>query len=125
MLGPDYYRKQAFHIHGDGTYTVLGLTFHIRSNLYGSGVTVQIDDDYGRLASVPLCLFEIVDDRMSSHWVARQWADGTVAMWPPSFFIDFYYDDLSEGVDEIVRDHARVKQELEAEANAQPLSPDE
>jgi len=118
VLGQDYYQNQAFHVHAGAAYVVLGLTFHIRSNLYGTAMTVEIQDDYGRLATVPLCLFEIVDEHLSTYWVIRHWTDGTVAMWPPSFFADFYHDDLSEGVAEVVSDYARVKRQIEAEADA-------
>lgn len=41
-------------------------------------------------------------------------------MQPPSFFKDFYYDDLSEGVPEVVADFSRVRALLEAEAD-EPL----
>lgn len=46
---------------------------------------------------------------------------GTVALWPPSFFGEFYRDDLSEGVPEITDDYERVKRQIEAEATESML----
>lgn len=120
-FGEGYYKNQSFGVQPGTTYTVLGLTFHVRSNLYGTNVTAAIDDNDGRLVEVPLCLFEVVDDRSSRYWVIRRWEDGTVALWPPSFFSEFYHDDLSEGVPEVVSDYERVKRQIETEASVPGL----
>jgi hypothetical protein len=120
-FGEGYYKNQALGVEPGTTYIVLGLTFHVRSNLYGTNVTVAIDDDEGHLAEVPLCLFEIVDDRASRYWVIRQWEGGADALWPPSFFAEFYHDDLSEGMPEMVSDYERVKRQIETEATAPEL----
>ena len=117
LFGEGYFKDQSFHVQAGATYTVLGLTFHIRSNLYGTTATVEIADDEGHLATVPLCLFEVVDDRISRHWIIRSWDDGTVALWPRSFFSEFYRDDLSEGMPDVAADYERVKRLIEAEAS--------
>ena len=114
-FGEGYFCTQSFHVQPGTTYTVLGLTFYVRSQLYGTGVTAEIADDDGHLVTVPLCLFEIVDGRASRHWVVRAWDDGTTALWPASFFSEFYRDDLSEGVSEATMEYERVRGQIEAE----------
>jgi hypothetical protein len=117
-LGERFHRLQRFDITQGMTYTVLGLTFYVQSTVYGSGVYAELENDSGQLASAPLLLFEIVDERPSQHWVARLWSDGTFAWWPESFFQHGYHDRLSNGVAEVRRDYELVRLKLEQEARS-------
>jgi len=98
-------------------YTVLGITFHIQSHFYGSGVTVEICDDPGRCATVPLCLFEITDQRPSSFWRIRRSIEYECGctIWPDEFYIDYFHDDLSEGSAEVVSIFKGLVKKLEDE----------
>lgn len=115
-LGQRFHRSQRFDVTHGATYTVFGLTFYVQSPVYGSGVYAEVENDSGQLASAPLLLFDIVDDRPSQFWTARLWPDGTFAWWPESFFEPNYHDRLSNGVIEVRRDYELVRSKLEQEA---------
>jgi hypothetical protein len=84
---------------------------------------VDIASDSGYLYPVPLCLFEVIDGRVSQHWQVRQYEDGDLTLWPPSFYREYYHDDLIEGVPEVVDDFRRVRIQIEDEnRSAQPSS---
>jgi hypothetical protein len=95
-------------------YLVLGLTFEFNSSFNGTGPYADIQEDSGHLIRVPLCLFEVTDDRPSKYWRLKIWDDTTVTLRPPSFFAE-YYDDLFEGVPEVVQDFNSMRQLMEAE----------
>lgn len=62
--------------------------------------------------SVPLCLFEIIDDSVSKYWVVRIVDNYNLLLWPPSFFSHCYHDRLSDDVEEVVEDFKRVQKML-------------
>lgn len=96
-------------------YNVFGLTFNFSD--FSVGCFVEIISDNNNLVHVPIVLFEIVDNRPSNYWVVKKFSDGTVTLWPPSFYQEFYHDDLSEGVPEIMEDFKRVKEMILSEYN--------
>lgn len=118
-LGKSFYRNQAFHIEEGKDYVVLGIEFSADSSI----PFISIVGQYGKLNHAPLSLFEVVDARLSRHWEIRVLGNGATVFWPNSFFRDFYHDDLSELVPEVVADFDRVRTRMEAEAN-EPLAPD-
>lgn len=93
---------------------MIGLTFSFGN--IGIGCFLENISDYGRLTSAPECLFETVDPRVSKFWELKLLDNGDILLWPPSFYQDYYHDDLSEGVPEIVSDFKRVYQMLEKES---------
>ena len=100
-LGKNYSPgKQEFSLFIGKEYIVFGLS------ILDGATWVQILSDFGYLYSVPLCLFEITDGRVSRYWQARSYENGTLKLWPPSFYQDYYHDDLIEGVPEVVEDFA-------------------
>lgn len=112
MLG-EYYRagKQVFKVIVGREYLVYGMFFQ-------AGVPwVQLLEEFGYIYPVPLCLFEIVDGRVSKYWKVRYDEKG-VTLWPPSFSREFYLDDLIEGKREILEDFQRVREMIEQEANS-------
>ena len=120
-LGPEFVRQQAFGIEPGEEYVVLALTVDFGSRHLGLGPWVRI---YTRkhvahiITSAPLCLFEVVDPRPSRYWELRAPEGATVAtLWPPSFYREYYHDDLSEDVPEVVADFERVVKLLEDEAH--------
>jgi hypothetical protein len=115
-LGKGFYRDQAFHIEVGKDYVVLGLAFSADSGI----PFIALVGKYGKLSHAPLCLFEVTDARVSSYWEVRVMGNGAIVFWPHSFFREFYHDDLSELVPEVVADFDRVRATMEAEASEKP-----
>ena len=113
VLGKNPDRKNDFGITVDKEYIVFGLTFYFDG--WGNGCFVQIITDNDHLIQVPILLFEVVDNRMSSLWEFKLFSSGTIAMWPPSFYAEFYHDDLFEEIPEIVKDFNKVKHKIMTE----------
>jgi hypothetical protein len=82
---------------------------------FGTGVQIQYIDDDENLAFAPLFLFEITDGRPSMYWVSKFYEDGSFNMQPPSFYNEFYHDDLSEGIPEVYEDYCKVRGLIESE----------
>ncbi len=101
--------SQEFPVVLDRKYLVFGVRF------WGQAAWVDIESDAGYLITVPLCLFRIVDGIVSALWEVRLDADGDLSFLPPSFYQEYYMDDLIEGVPEVVKDFWRVKALLEDE----------
>lgn len=66
--------------------------------LWGAGTWADIEVDAGYLVSVPLCLFEVVDARVSETWMLRTHDDGDLDIMPEPFHAEYFHDDLIEGV---------------------------
>lgn len=115
QLGKEFYPHQTFGITIGREYLAYGIEFVIASSLYGTGALVNLVSDYNHLSAAPLCLFEITDGRVSRFWECRMSPDGWVTLWPPSFYREFYHDDLAEGVSEVVEDFRSVRAMLESE----------
>jgi len=102
--------KQSFGVTEGAEYLVFGLRIVQGVSL------VDIAQELEQLIPVPLCLFEITDHRVPSLWEARQGEDGSLFMWPPSFFDrEFYHQDLVEQVPSAVSDFRSVRRRLEIE----------
>lgn len=106
--------KQAFGVVVGQKYLVFALRI-----LGGEPWVEVIDADLepGYLFAVPLCLFEIIDPQVSRRWVAGTDSEGRLVLAPPSLHRKFYHDDLFEGVDEAVKDFARIRREMEEESS--------
>lgn len=91
------------------------LVFGIR--VVNGVVLIDIAQEFEQLYPVPLFLFEITDPRVPSLWEARQEQDGSLFLWPPSFFErEYYHEDLLEQVQSVVEDFRRVRRRLEVES---------
>ncbi|RFM29070.1 hypothetical protein [Deminuibacter soli] len=104
------YANRAFHLTIGKKYLVFALTIASENVHY-----VQILTDYGHLVSVPFFLFSFLDSRVSRYWEMRTFEDGVVTFWPPSFYTEFYHDDLFEEIDSVVQDFTQVRIRLERE----------
>lgn len=102
-----------------GEYLVLGITFLLPTPPHGGGVRYEILNDYGKCRSIPAFLFEVVDGRASQHWLARQSEDGALLLWPKAFYLEFFHDDLSEGVAQAVQAFSSVVELLRQEQEGQ------
>jgi hypothetical protein len=118
MLGPGFRRDRSFGVVAGREYLVSAMTIEVLRGTMGSGawVDVLMEPDIPTLIPVPLCLFEIVDPRVSRYWEVRVSDEGRVRLWPPSFYREYYHDDLSDRDPETVKDFWRVHALLEAEA---------
>lgn len=110
ILGEYPEKKNHFFITTGKEYVVFGLSFY--SNRYGKGCFVQILSDHNHLIDVPIKLFKITDNRSSRYWNIKINENGDMFLWPASFFEEFYHDDLSEGIDHIVKDFDLVKDKI-------------
>lgn len=91
-------------------YTVLGI--HTQLGYY-SGIILKIHVMYP--VPAPLCLFEIIDERVSSYWKVKKLSEYELALWPEEFYQDFFQDDLTTGVPEVVNIYRKVLERLEKE----------
>lgn len=99
-------------------YTVLSVSHFLDSGFYyGYYPVLDIKDDAGTLSSLPLFLFDVIDDRPSKYWHFSYDRERKVCAMSPKSFIEeeFYHDDLSEGFPEIEADFERVCALLENE----------
>jgi len=89
------------------------LAFGLR--LWGAAAWVDIEVDAGYLVSVPLCLFVVVDAKVSKTWTIRLHDDGDVALMPEAFHTEYFHDDLIEGVAAVQIAFNEAKRQLLAE----------
>ena len=107
----DYNLNQDFHITLNKEYLVFGISFNNNGT-----VLIEHLTDYGHLVSTPLPLFDIIDNRASKYWVIKKFPDNSITFFPPSFFQEYYHDDLSEREPKIVEDFKQVKKLMEDES---------
>jgi len=110
VLGKNAEAKNHFAISIGKDYVVFGLTFSY--NNMEIGCFVQILSDNEHLVHVPVILFDIVDSRLSSYWEIKTFPDGDITLWPSSFYREYYHDDLTEDVKDVIEDFNIVKQKI-------------
>jgi len=113
-LLPEAHRKADFHITEDKEYLVLGIRFLLDSSV-GQCSMVEIVSDYGHLSAAPLFLFHVIDSRISKFWNLKVFNEFTITLWPEAFYREYFHDDLSENIEEVVNDFKKVKRLLEEE----------
>jgi len=106
--------RQQFGLVADKEYVVFGLSI-----MDGEGWAYVLSDS-GLLHPVPLLLFEVIDSRASRYWHVDVFPTGNLRIAPESFRQPYYFDDLSESRPEVVRDFARIRSVIEAEARSAP-----
>ena len=82
-------------------YTVLGISFQSVSP-FNRGTAFLLRDDIGRCAFVPICMLEISNATSSKYWAVRAINEFDCCLWPEEFFPEYFHDDLSDGVPEVV-----------------------
>jgi hypothetical protein len=98
-------------------YLVYGLQFNEDGSKY-----IEHLSDSGNLSEAPIELFKIIDGKVSKYWQMKIWEDGNVTMWPPSFYKEYFHDDLSEGIEENVQDFIALTKLLEEEQEFKQVS---
>ncbi|WP_261422430.1 hypothetical protein [Serratia quinivorans] len=91
-------------------YTVLGI--HTQIGRY-AGTILKIPMRYA--VPAPACLFEVVDDRPSTYWKIKSLSEYELALWPEELYQEYFQDDLTDGVPEVVEIYRRVVEKLEKE----------
>ncbi|MFC4232786.1 hypothetical protein ACFOW1_12870 [Parasediminibacterium paludis] len=109
------YSKGDFHITEGKQYLVFGLTFLKNGDEHI--LNIEILSDYNHLISVPAIYFEFTDSRVSKYWEIKMFDDGSITLWPNSFYKEFYHEDLFEEVQENIEDFKHVKKCIEDEFN--------
>ncbi len=97
-VGRGFSASGAARLSAGKTHVVLGMQLEVDSLLWGTGAWIQIAAADAELLVAPLCLFDVVDGRVSAHWEARAWEDGSLTLWPPSFYAEYYRSDLARGM---------------------------
>jgi len=102
----------------DGTiYVVYGIGWGNAKLLFGETTAVEILDDFGNLTTAPMELFEIICDQVYEGWRVRL-IDDSVICWPELFFQKYFFDDLSEGVPEVVAAFKNLRANIDRHAQA-------
>lgn len=117
-LGLRFSRSHSYGVVPGREYLVLALIIDAaaESNGRGAWLGILMEPEIPTVIEVPICLFEIVDPRVSRYWEIRVSDKGVVRFWPPSFYREYYHDDLSDRDPETVKDFWRVCAMIEAEA---------
>lgn len=117
FLGPRFLKERAFHVTPGKEYIVFGLSIGMGDEQTDcKGLWIEYLTDYDNLISAPICLFEIVQRTASRYWELRARPDGSVDLWPSSFYREYYFEDLSEGLSDAVTDFKIVRKVIESEA---------
>ncbi|AVQ13034.1 Uncharacterized protein XB16_2730 [Leptospira santarosai] len=69
------------------------MVFGLDSQLDMLYVTIFFD---GHLSKVPMELFEIIDEKVSSEWKAKLWEDGRFTLWPEMFYEEDFFENFSD-----------------------------
>lgn len=112
----DWFEGSFDHITVGEKYIALGLKIPSFGSSGQASCGAYILDDDRQCSMVPLCLFDIVDGTLSSHWIAGRTGPDEFKLCPASFFQEYYHDDLSEGDPEIVADFEVVCRKLYEES---------
>ncbi len=98
-------------------YVVLGLSYDPIAEYHAGKPFVDIKNDNGDLSTVPIYMFEVVDETVSMYWQVKFNGD-LLTLYPESFYrYEYYHEDLADGVPEIKADFERLCQEFEQESN--------
>lgn len=104
----DKFRIQDYPVSVNCEYQVLGLTFLQDKTIWGTGVYYELNHDLCRIMRIPSECFEIIDDKVSRHWVSKEIEIGFYAVWPNEFFREYFHDDLFERRGEVLSEYKRV-----------------
>lgn len=95
-------------------YVVLSLSQRSIDLAIGSCSIVDVIDDYGRLRPVPAYMFEVADPTPSLYWKAFM-EGGYIGFSHPALRTEFFADNLSEGVPDVVQKWEVIKAQFLSE----------
>lgn len=120
-LGDSYADWQQYDLQAGEEYDVLALWW-FEASAWGRGCVVQFESQEFALPSMaPICLFEVTDNRLSSHW-EFEWWDNNVGLGPRDFFRDHFVEDLANGDPSTVAEYRKWVRLITDEC-AQPFGP--
>src|SRR5438874_13551930 len=95
-------------------YLVIGLSFIKGSDVYGTTVLFEVEDDSGLCISTPAVLFKITEATPSRWWKAREEEDG-FRLWPEEMYGEYFHEDVSERNGPMLNKFGAMKPSREAE----------
>lgn len=101
-------------------YPVLGVSL-LTSAPINRGANFMVEDDIGRCAFAPMCLFEIVSPSVSKLWKVERTDGLDLLLWPNEFLVEFFHDDLSDGEPQAASVFRAVCDQIKAEARRDRL----
>jgi hypothetical protein len=115
LFGIDLNYDPNYQITINKEYIVLGISFFFENNSFGSLAFYEILDDVkSYCTSMPFCLFEIIDPRVSSYWEIKI-NNKAITIWPEEFSNAYFFDDLSEGKQTICETFTNIYKKLQNE----------
>jgi hypothetical protein len=119
-LGVSSPGRPKYNITIGATYTVLAITIAFESSISGSCPLLDIVTDGSGIvpAPIPMCLFEILDGRVSKYWEAKKIDEFSMTIWPSEFYAEYFHDRLSDGDPDAYRIMQSVRKKLEEESSS-------
>jgi hypothetical protein len=112
-IGKHYFPgREVFGVKSGEEYVVFGI------RVLSGAPWIDILEDFGTgyLHPVPMCLFIIIDGRVSHYWEVRVSEYNNLFCRPPSFLEPYYDEDLADGVKAVVDDFRKIRPLIEEEA---------
>ncbi len=122
QFGDEYFSQRGYADLDEGReYVVYGLRMTVGSANAGASLWVDVMGDlFDWPISVPLGMFEVVDSRVSRHWVLTV-DDGDVTLQPPSFAKFGYFSLLVDRDPDVVADFEQISRLLGSEFSSDLL----
>lgn len=77
-------------------YLVIGTLFRVFGIRFLKSITYVYIFNGNHLFEVPIELFEIVDNKVSSEWNIKVWENGEITLWPDLFYQDGFLENFAE-----------------------------
>ncbi|WP_078127763.1 hypothetical protein [Leptospira alexanderi] len=95
-------------------YTVFGLDFDLDM------LSVYIFFDERHVVMVPMELFEIVDNTVSSEWKAKLRENGRFTLWPEMFYEEDFWENFSDWQTDERERFKILRERMESESSKPP-----
>ncbi|UPY80934.1 hypothetical protein FH581_017455 (plasmid) [Leptospira weilii] len=95
-------------------YTVFGLKFNLDM------LSVCIFYDERHVVMVPMELFEVIDNTVSSEWKAKLWEDGRFTLWPEMFYEKDFWENFSDWQTDERERFKLLRERMESESSKPP-----
>lgn len=77
-------------------YLVIGTSFWVFGIRFFKSITYVYIFDNNHLFEVPIELFEIIDNKVSSEWTIKVWENGEITLWPDLFYQVEFLENFAE-----------------------------
>ena len=111
---PQFWPTTDYRVEVGEEYFVVSIWMYSTS-AWGPGAVLEILSEIGRLYTVPLSMFEIVDGKLPSEWELRVISADTAFIAPPLLFTEYFHDRLSDGEPSAVREFNALILQMERE----------